>query len=101
MKTDNMNDLPGHYGTEYWAKEIASIRSFKSPEGKRAPYKPLLLLWLIGRVINDKGGAVTFLEAKTELGKLLKFYRVGTTRSETRGSFLSVGKYSRNLVSQR
>lgn len=67
------------YSPKYWAEIIASIRRFKTSDGKRAPYKPLLLLWLIGKIVNDKENAFPFAETRSELGNLLSFYRVGTT----------------------
>ena len=36
---------------DYWVDEVQSIRRFTSKDkDTRAPYKPLLLLWLIGRM---------------------------------------------------
>ena len=43
------DDVPDQ--ADYWVGEVQSIRRFTSKDkDTRAPYKPLLLLWLIGRL---------------------------------------------------
>ena len=43
------DEAPGQ--ADHWVGEVQSIRRFTSKDkDTRAPYKPLLLLWLIGRM---------------------------------------------------
>ena len=46
---------------DYWAGRVKSIRRFTVRDADvRAPYKPLLLLWMIGRVVAGQPAAVSF-----------------------------------------
>lgn len=87
------DDQPAHYGFDYWLKIIASIGKFETG-GKRAPYKPLLLLWLIGRVVNGEGGVVTFREAQGELRELLSPHRVGASAPKPEHPYVYLGTTS-------
>lgn len=78
------------YGVDYWRKVIASIGQF-STDGRRAPYKPLLLLWLIGRVANGHGGVVPFSEADAELREFLSAYRLSRTDPRPQFPFVYLG----------
>lgn len=91
MSTD---DRPAHYGFDYWKRVLASINKFETTGGKRAPYKPLLLLWLIGRVVNGKGGVVSFQEAQAELRDLLSTHRVSKTEPRPQFPFVYLGTTS-------
>lgn len=44
---------------------------------KRAPYKPLLLLWAIGRVAAGRPTRVSFADAEEELTRLMEGHRLG------------------------
>ncbi len=63
-------------GAEDWVQRIRETTRFKTRASARAPYKPLLLLWLIGRVANGRGTAASFSEAEDEVGRLLSSHRV-------------------------
>ena len=66
-----MND-PAHS----WLDVIRSIRPHQS-RGQRAPYKTLLLLWMIARVADNKPPTVRFRDAEDELKELMTSYRIG------------------------
>lgn len=42
----------GDSDSDKWLDVIRSMPQFRSAKDKRAPYKPLLLLWIIGRLSN-------------------------------------------------
>lgn len=88
------DDRPAHYGFDYWKQVLASINKFETAGGKRAPYKPLLLLWLIGRVVNGEGGVVTFREAQGELRELLSPHRVGVSAPKPEHPYVYLGTTS-------
>lgn len=86
------SDSPSeHYSLDYWKQVLVSINKFETSGGKRAPYKPLVLLWLIGRVVNDKGGVVSFRDAQADLRKLLSIHRVGKTAPKPENPFVYLG----------
>ena len=63
---------------EYWVGKVQSIRRFTSKSrDTRAPYKPLLLLWLIGRLAAGRPAEVSFKEAELDLKLLMHRYRLG------------------------
>ena len=63
---------------DYWVDKVRSIRRFsRRDEDARAPYKPLLLLWLIGRLAEGQPAAVSFKEAELDLKLLMHRYRLG------------------------
>jgi len=63
---------------DYWVDRVRSIRRFtRRDKDARAPYKPLLLLWLIGRVAGGQPARVSFREAELELKLLMHRYRLG------------------------
>ena len=63
---------------EYWADRVRSIRRFTSRDNDAlAPYKPLLLLWLIGRLAEGRPPRVSFAEAEFDLKLLMHRYRLG------------------------
>lgn len=62
----------------HWADKVRSIRRFtRRDRDARAPYKPLLLLWLIGRVAQSQSTTVSFKEAELDLKLLMHRYRLG------------------------
>ena len=66
-----------HQG-DYWVERVRSIRRFtRSDKDARAPYKPLLLLWLIGRLAAGQPAEVSFKEAELDLKLLMHRYRLG------------------------
>jgi putative restriction endonuclease len=54
-----------------WLDRVASIRQW-TRRGERAPHKPLLLLYAIGRLQQDGQSAVSFTEAEPDLAALLE-----------------------------
>jgi len=80
-----------YYNLDYWKRIFASINKFETKGGKRAPYKLLVLLWLVGRVINDKGGVVSFRDAQAHLRHLLSVHRVGKTAPKPENPFVYLG----------
>ena len=86
-----MGDASKLYGFDYWKGIIDSIGKFETTGGQRAPYKPLLLLWLIGRAANGKGGVVSFREAQAGLRSLLSTHRVSKTEPRPQFPFVYLG----------
>ena len=63
---------------DYWVERIRSIRRFtRRDKDARAPYKPLLLLWLIGRLAEGQSAEVPFKDAELDLKLLMHRYRLG------------------------
>lgn len=63
---------------DYWVGRVQSIRRFTSKnKDARAPYKPLLLLWLIGRLAAGHPAEVSFRESELDLKLLMHRYRLG------------------------
>ncbi|GAA3314566.1 phosphorothioated DNA-binding restriction endonuclease [Nonomuraea dietziae] len=56
-----------------WIERIAGIRRW-TRGGERAPHKPLLLLYVLGRFQQDGNRPIPFSAAEAELRKLLKEY---------------------------
>jgi len=74
---------------DYWVDQVTSIRRFKSRDkDKRAPYKPLLLLWVIGRLAGGLPGRVSFREAEADLQRLLNKHPVGNSRPKVENPFV-------------
>ena len=60
---------------DYWVERVQSIRRFTVREADvRAPYKPLLLLWMIGRVAAGQAAEVSFKDAELDLKLLMHCY---------------------------
>lgn len=59
-----------------WLDAIREIQPHRS-RGKRAPYKTLLLLWMIARVADGKPPTIRFRDAEDELKELMTGYRLG------------------------
>lgn len=91
MSRTTSGSFSDYYSLEYWKRVLASINKFETAGGKRAPYKPLVLLWLIGRVVNDKGGVVSFRDAQADLRQLLSVHRVGKTAPKPENPFVYLG----------
>jgi len=49
--------------------------------GKRLPYKALLLMWMVGRLLETGASSVRFENAEDPLNQLLEPYRIGSTRT--------------------
>ena len=63
---------------DYWVERVRSIRRFtRRDKDARAPYKPLLLLWLIGRLAAGQPVEVSFKDAEFDLKLLMHRYRLG------------------------
>ena len=71
-----------------WVKIIGSMRRYPKHKGGRAPYKPLLMLWLLGRIYQGRPNRVTFEEAEDALAPLMDKYRVGTTKPSVVNPFV-------------
>ena len=72
-----------------WVERVTSAGRFKV-RGKdtRAPYKPLLLLWMIGRLVGGQPAAVAFKEAEADLRRLLGKHAVGRTKPKPEHPFI-------------
>ena len=64
----------------YWLDRVASIRRW-SRGGERAPHKPLLLLYALGRLQRIGQSRVSFADAEPEVARLLSEY--GPARRST------------------
>ena len=74
---------------DYWVGKVQSIRRYRTRDSdKRAPYKPLLLLWLIGRLAEGLPSRVSFKEAEGELKRLMHRHRVGDARPKVEHPFV-------------
>lgn len=61
------------------AKRLLSVRQYQG-DGKRAPHKPLLILYALGRLSQTGSSQVSWSEAEVELAKLLtQFGRPATS----------------------
>lgn len=56
-----------------WLKRIAKIRRW-SRGGERAPHKPLLLLYALGRLQRAGGSEMSYADAEPDLAQLLRDY---------------------------
>ncbi|MEO3813232.1 phosphorothioated DNA-binding restriction endonuclease [Sphaerisporangium sp. B11E5] len=54
-----------------WVERVAGIRRW-ARDGERAPHKPLLLLYALGRFQGHGGGPIPFSAAEEDLRRLLK-----------------------------
>jgi len=82
-----MTTEPAH-GSDVWIDRVLQTTRFRAKSGTRAPYKPLLLLWLVGRLANGRGNATTFVEAEDEVGRLLSSHRVAVTPPSAANPFV-------------
>ena len=78
-----------------WLGVFKSMRQYGTGD-KRAPYKPLLILWLIARLSNGDDPEVRFRDAESALGELLDEFRVGRTEPKPEHPFVYLGS-SREL----
>ena len=77
LMTPNLFEDIGHPASaEYWTDKVSSISVFRSGD-RRAPYKPLLLLWAIGRLAAGNTGPVYFRDAEDDLIRLMDKHRLG------------------------
>lgn len=58
-------------GTDGWLERVAHIRQW-TRNGERAPHKPLLLLYALGRLQRTGTTEVTYVEAEPALAQLLQ-----------------------------
>lgn len=78
MEAEGANEAEAATGADYWVERVKSIRRFtRRDRDARAPYKPLLLLWLIGRVVDGRPAEVAFSEVESDLKLLMHRYRLG------------------------
>lgn len=56
-----------------WAERVRTLRQW-SQNGERAPHKPLLMLYALGRFQRDAGDALRFTEVEADLKRLLAEY---------------------------
>ncbi len=54
-------------------RRVSSLKMWKRP-GERAPHKPLLLLYALGRIQNKEDRLVSYTEVKPDLTSLLKLF---------------------------
>lgn len=62
---------------ERWLERVASIRRW-SRGGERAPHKPLLLLYALGRLQRTGSSVMSYVEAEPDLARLLRDYGPAT-----------------------
>jgi len=62
--------------TEDWSPLLTSLKRDVA-HGSKAPYKSLLLLWMVGRYLNGYGPIVTYQEAENPLKELMKDFQIG------------------------
>ena len=55
---------------DVWLRRVAAVRQWRK-DGERAPHKPLLLLYALGRAANGLGGPITYRDAEPDLSRLL------------------------------
>ena len=58
-------------GSEDWVKRVVSLAQWRRG-GERAPHKPLLLLYALGRLQRTGSSAVSFVDAEGDLSRLLE-----------------------------
>lgn len=94
---------PGLLSADAWAQRVLSVIKYQAPSGARAPYKPLLMLWLIGRVMTGGGSAVTFREAEEPLAGLLAPHAIASSTPQPAIPFAALASdselWSVNLAS--
>ena len=78
-----------------WIRKVESIRRF-TKENRRAPYKSLLLLWLVGKLTEQPKqiGQPTrfwFSEVEDELTRLMEKHRMGKTQVQVKYPFVYLG----------
>lgn len=63
---------------------LARLAQFRTHEhnGQRAPHKPLLLLFALGRVLRERGRLVSYAEVDRQVGQLMRSF--GSPRSAVR-----------------
>ena len=66
-----MRNLAAVPATEGWLERVASIRQW-TRNGERAPHKPLLLLYALGRLQRTGATEVSYVEAERALTQLLQ-----------------------------
>ena len=71
-----------------WIDAIANIRSSLQRGGRRAPYKPLVLLWAIGRSVQGETMPVSYEDAEGPLKELLKEFAVSDTTPNVADPFV-------------
>ena len=75
MGTDEVEAV-GEAG--YWVDRVRSIRRFRRrDEDAQAPYKPVLLSWLIGRLAAGQPAELSLKEAELDLKLLMQRNRLG------------------------
>ena len=76
MTPNLFEDIEHPASAEHWTDKVSSISVFRSGD-RRAPYKPLLLLWAIGRLAAGNTGPVYFRDAEDDLIRLMDKHRLG------------------------
>ena len=89
MEAEGADQAAAVSQADYWVGKVKSIRRFKVKDSdKRAPYKPLLLLWLIGRVAGGLPGRVAYSEVEADLQRLLLKHPVGKSKPKVENPFV-------------
>ena len=65
-----MNASGRDVARDLWLDRVAAVRQWRK-DGERAPHKPLLLLYALGRAANGLGGPITYRDAEPDLSRLL------------------------------
>ncbi len=73
-----------------WVARVGSIGRYGT-EDRRAPYKPLLLLWVIGRKANGLPTRISFRDAEEPLRALLDKHRFASSDPKPQHPFVYLG----------
>lgn len=73
---------------EKWLDAIRRIRTSPQRQGRRAPYKPLVLLWAIGRIVRRDTMPVAYEDAEAPLAQLLREYAISETTPKVADPFV-------------
>ena len=99
LQTDDANQRAK---ASHWVRKVQSIR-VATLGNKRAPYKPLLLLWIIGRLFDTPNSVqqlrppmqpqtrFPFCDVESELSQLMEKHRMGDTRARVQYPFVYLG----------
>ena len=75
-----------------WVKQVRSL-NVDVAHGRRSPYKQILLLWMIGRVVGGESAKISFQEAEKPIEELMAKFRLGE-RAEPKLPFVHLAANS-------
>lgn len=80
----------GAANSQVWVERVGSVGRYGTAD-RRAPYKPLLLLWVIGRKANGQPTRISFSEAEEPLRALLDKHRFAKSDPKPQDPFVYLG----------